>query len=136
MLLGRKVDRLRQHIKKQRYNIVDKVCLVKAMVFPVVMCECEIWTIKKAWALKNWCFWTVLLEKTLESPLECKRSNQSILSYKSTDKQEEPHQTKNLLHGKRKHQQNKKAILKWKKKIFPSLIFYKRLISKIYYAAQ
>ena len=34
---------------------------------------------KVSWALKNWCFWTVVLEKTLESPLGCKRSNQSIL---------------------------------------------------------
>ena len=34
---------------------------------------------KKGWALKNWCFWTVVLEKTLESPLDCKESNQSIL---------------------------------------------------------
>ena len=34
---------------------------------------------KESWALKNWCFWTVVLEKTLESPLDCKRSNQSIL---------------------------------------------------------
>ena len=31
------------------------------------------------WALKNWCFWTVVLEKTLESPLDCKEINQSIL---------------------------------------------------------
>ena len=34
---------------------------------------------KKSWGLKNWCFWTVVLEKTLESPLDCRRSNQSIL---------------------------------------------------------
>ena len=34
--------------------------------------ECESWTIKKSWALKNWCFWTVELEKTLECPLDCK----------------------------------------------------------------
>ena len=34
---------------------------------------------KESWVLKNWCFWTVVLEKTLESPLDCKRSNQSIL---------------------------------------------------------
>ena len=32
----------------------------------------ESWTIKKSWVLKNWCFWTVVLEKTLESPLDCK----------------------------------------------------------------
>ena len=34
---------------------------------------------KESWAPKNWCIWTVVLEKTLESPLDCKRSNQSIL---------------------------------------------------------
>ena len=42
------------------------------MVFPVVMYGCESWTIKKSWAPKNWCFWTLVLEKTLESPLDCK----------------------------------------------------------------
>ena len=41
------------------------------MVFPVVMYGCESWTVKKA-VPKNWCFWTVVLEKTLESPLDCK----------------------------------------------------------------
>ena len=39
---------LRRHIKKQRYYSAEKVCLVKAMAFPVVMNECESWTIKKA----------------------------------------------------------------------------------------
>ena len=34
---------------------------------------------KESWVLKNWCFWTVVLEKTLESPLDWRRSNQSIL---------------------------------------------------------
>ena len=47
-----------------------KVRLLKAMVFPVVMYGCESWTIKKV--QKNWCFWTVMLEKTPESPLDCK----------------------------------------------------------------
>ena len=41
------------------------------MVFPIVMHACEGWT-KESWVLKNWCFWTVVLEKTLESPLDCK----------------------------------------------------------------
>ena len=45
---------------------------------PVVMYGCESWTIKKA-EQKNWCFWTVVLEKTPESPLDCKETNQSIL---------------------------------------------------------
>ena len=35
---------------------------------------------KESWMLKNWCFWTVVLEKTLENPLDYKRSNQSILN--------------------------------------------------------
>ena len=50
-----------------------KVRLVKAMVFPVVMYGCESWMdCEESWELKNWCFWTVVLEKTLESPLDCK----------------------------------------------------------------
>ena len=55
---------------KQRYYFANKVSLVKVMVFTVVMYGCESWTI--TWVLKNWCFWTVVLEKTLESPLDCK----------------------------------------------------------------
>ena len=39
------------------------------MLFLVVMCELNY---KENWALKNWCFWTVVLEKTVESPLDCK----------------------------------------------------------------
>ena len=41
-------DQPRQHIKKQRHYFADMACLVKAMVFPVVMYGCESWTIKKA----------------------------------------------------------------------------------------
>ena len=40
-------DKPRQYIKKQNYYFADKVCLVKAIVFPVVMYGCESWTIKK-----------------------------------------------------------------------------------------
>ena len=42
------------------------------MVFPAVMYGCESWTYKQSWVPKNWCFWTVVLEKTPESPLDCK----------------------------------------------------------------
>ena len=49
------------------------------MAFPVVMYGCESWTVKKAEHQKNWCFWTVVLKKTLESPWTVRRSNQSIL---------------------------------------------------------
>ena len=41
------------------------------MVFPVVMYGCEL-DCEKSWETKNWCFWTIVLEKTLESPLDCK----------------------------------------------------------------
>ena len=41
-------DQPRQHIKKQRHYFANKVHLVKAMIFPVVMYTCEIWSIKKA----------------------------------------------------------------------------------------
>ena len=58
----------RQHIKRQHIILPTKVHLVKAMVFPVVMYECEL-DYKESWALKNWCFWTVVLEKTLEESL-------------------------------------------------------------------
>ena len=60
-------------LKSRDITSMTKVHLVKAMVFPVVMYGCESWPIRKeSWAPKNWCFWTVVLEKTLESPLDCK----------------------------------------------------------------
>ena len=69
----------RQHIGKQRYYFANKVCLVKAMVFPVVMYGCESRTIKKAecWridAFELWCW-----RRLLSVPWAEKRSNQSIL---------------------------------------------------------
>ena len=48
-----------------------KVGLGEAMVFPVVMYGCEL-DCEEGWTPKNWFFWTVVLEKTLESPLDCK----------------------------------------------------------------
>ena len=73
LLLGRNVmTNLESILKSRDITLPRKVCLVKAMVFPVVIVcmwklDCE-----EGWALKNWCFWTVVLEKTLESPLDCK----------------------------------------------------------------
>ena len=65
-----------QHIKKQRHYFANKG-LVKAMVFPVEwMWELDY---KESWVPKNWCFWTVVLGKTLESPLDCKEI-QPVLS--------------------------------------------------------
>ena len=49
LLLGRKPDQLRQQILKSRdITLPTQVCLIKAMVFPVVLYECESWTTKKA----------------------------------------------------------------------------------------
>ena len=59
-------------LKSRDITLPIKVHLVKAIVFPVVMYGCESWTIKKSRVPKNWCFWTVVLEKTLESPLDYK----------------------------------------------------------------
>ena len=73
LLLGRKVmTNLDSILKSRDITLPTKVRLIKAMVFPVVMYGCESWTVKKAEHLKNWCFWTVVLEKTLESLLDCK----------------------------------------------------------------
>ena len=72
LLLGRKVmTNLDSIIKSRDVTLPTKVHLVKAMVFPVVMYGCEL-DYKESWVPKNWCFWTVVLEKTLESPLDCK----------------------------------------------------------------
>ena len=73
LLPGRKVmTNLDSILKSKDIILSTKVRLVKAMVFPVVMYGYERWTIKKAEHRKNWCFWTVVLEKILESPLDCK----------------------------------------------------------------
>ena len=84
-------------LKSRHITLLTKVHLVKAMVFPVVTYGCESWTIKKeSWALKNWCFWTVVLEKTLESPLDCEeikpvhtKGNQSWVFIGRTDAEAE-----------------------------------------------
>ena len=62
-------------LKSKDIILLTKVCRVKAMVFPVVMHRCEIWTIKKTEsqrvdAFELWCW------KTLESPLDCKEIQQ------------------------------------------------------------
>ena len=57
-------------LRSRNIALSTKVCLVKAMVFPYVwMWELDY---KESWVSKIWCFWTVVLEKTLESSLDCK----------------------------------------------------------------
>ena len=73
LLLGRKVMTNLESILKSRDIILPtKVPLVKAMVFPVVMHGCESWTVKKAERRRIDAFELMVLEKTLESPLDCK----------------------------------------------------------------
>ena len=80
LLLGRKVmTNLDSIFKSREITLPTKVCLVKAMVFPVVMYGCEIWTVKKAEcrridAFELWCW-----RRLLRVPWTTRRSNQSIL---------------------------------------------------------
>ena len=65
-------DQSRQHIKKQRHYFAKKGLSSQGYGFPsghIWMWELEC---EESWAPKNWCFWTVVLEKTLEIPLDCK----------------------------------------------------------------
>ena len=74
LLFGRNVmTNLDSLLKSRNITLPTKVCLVKAMVSSshVWMWELDY---KESWALKNWCFWTVMLEKILESPLDCKET--------------------------------------------------------------
>ena len=80
-------------LKSRDITFLTEVCLVKAMAFPVVIFG-WMWELdhKESWVPKNWCFWTVVLEKTLESPLDCKeikpvnpKGNQSWMFIGRTD---------------------------------------------------
>ena len=85
MLLGRKaMTNLNSWIKSRDITLPTKVCIVKAMFFLVIMYRCKSWTIKKAES-RNWCFWIVVLEKTLESPLDCKEVKPSVLKEINSD---------------------------------------------------
>ena len=112
-LLGSKAMTNPDSILKSRdMTLLTKICLVKAMVFPVVMYRTESWTIKKAEWPKNWCFWTAVLEKTLESPLDYKeiqsvnpKGNKSWIFIGKTDAKAEapipwPPDTRSWLIGK------------------------------------
>ena len=85
-------DQTRQHIKKQRHCFANKGLSSQGYGFSsshVWMWEVDC---KESWALKDWCFWTVVLEKTLESPLDSKviqpvhpKGNQSWIFFERTD---------------------------------------------------
>ena len=96
LLLGRIVmTNLDSLLKSRDTTLPTKDCLVKAMVFPCFSSS-HVWMwdleYKESWAPKSWCFWTMVLEKTLESPLDCKeikpvhrKGNQSWMYIGRTD---------------------------------------------------
>ena len=105
-------DQPRQHIKKQRHFFANKGLSSQCCGFSsshVWMRELDY---KESWEPKNWCFWTVVLEKTLESPLDCKdikpvhpKGNQSWIFIGRTDAETEtpilwPPDAKKWLTGK------------------------------------
>ena len=105
-------DQPRQHIKKQRHYFADKGLSNQSCGFS--SSHVYMWGLghKESWVLKNWCFWTVVLEKTLEGPLDCKeinpvnpKGNQSWIFIGRTDDETEapmlwPPDAKNWLIGK------------------------------------
>ena len=115
LLLGRKVmTKLDSILKSRGVTLPTKVRLVKAMVFPYKASHVWMWELdyKEIWVPKNWCFWTIVLEKTVESPLDCKeikpvnpKGNQSWIFIERTDVEAEtlilwPPDAKNCLLGK------------------------------------
>ena len=85
-------DQPRQHIKKQRHHVANKG--PSSQSFGFSSSHVWMWELgyKESWVPKNWCFWTVVLEKTLESPLDCKeiklvhpKGNQSWIFTGRTD---------------------------------------------------
>ena len=89
-------DQSRQHIKKQRHYFFNKGPSSQSYSFSIS--HVWMWELdyKESWAPKNWCFWTVVLEKTLESPLDFKeiqpvhpKGNQSWIFIRRTDAEPE-----------------------------------------------
>ena len=105
-------DQSRQHIKKQRYHFANTGPYSQCYGFS--RSHAWMWELdyKESWLQKNWCFWTVVLKKTLESPLDCKEinsvnpnGNQSLIFIGRTDADTEApilwlHDTKSWLTGK------------------------------------
>ena len=93
LLPGRKaMTNLDSILKSRDITLLTQACIIKAMVFPVVFVWMWVLDNKEGWVLKNWCFRTVVLEKTIESPLDSKeikpinpKGNQSWIFTGRTD---------------------------------------------------
>ena len=110
--LKKSYDKPRQHIKKQRLYFVNEGLYSQSYGFSSSLVRMWELDYKESWAPKNWCFWTVVLEKTLGSPLDCKeiqpvhpKGNQPWIFIGRTDAEAEdpilwPPDVKNWLIGK------------------------------------
>ena len=65
-------DQHKQHVKNQRHYFINKDPSSQGYGFSSIQVWMWEFDYKESWVLKNWCFWSVVLEKTLESPLDCK----------------------------------------------------------------
>ena len=103
-------DQPRQHIKKQRHYFINKG--PSSQGYGLSSSHIWMWELDFSWAPKNWCFWTVVLEKTVESHLDCKeiqpvhpKRNQPWIFIQRTDAEAEtailrPPDAKNWIFGK------------------------------------
>ena len=86
LLLGRKaITNLDSILKSRDITLLTKVCLVKAIIFPVVMYGCESWTIKKFEHQRIYAFELLCWRRLLRVPWTARRSNQSILKETSPE---------------------------------------------------
>ena len=104
----KRYDKPRQHIKKQRHHFSNKSTYSQNYGFS--SSHAQLWVLdhREGWALKNWCFWSVVLEKTLESPLDCKeikpgnpKGNQSCMFIGRTEAEALATCCEELTHWKR-----------------------------------
>ena len=97
LLLGRKaMTNLDSILKSRDITLSTKFCIVKAMGFSSSHVWMSDWDYKQGWVLKNWCFQTLVLEKTLKGPLDCKeikpvspKGNQPWILIRRTDAEAE-----------------------------------------------
>ena len=108
----KETDKPREHVKKQRHYFANKD--LSSQTYGFSSSHVWMWELdhKESWALKDWCFWTVVLENTLESLMDCKeiqpvhlKGNQSWIFIERTDAEAEtlilwPPDAKNWLIGK------------------------------------
>ena len=108
----KETDKPREHVKKQRHYFANKD--LSSQTYGFSSSHLWMWELdyKESWAPKNWCFWTMMLEKTLKSPLDSKeikpvnpKGNQSWIFTGRTDAEAQtpvlwPPDAKNQLNGK------------------------------------